>query len=448
MAGALRSHRLERSGWVLILAALAALTAANVHAARIDGVRIHQAPEYTRVVFDISAAVGYSIFTLENPHRVVVDIKSSVPRDGFDVARVPTEGTLVTRLRAGSRDGAHRVVLDVPRAVQPKGFALKPVAPYGHRLVVDLYEQGGAMTSRRQVQPKDSLRDVVIAIDAGHGGEDPGAIGRGRVYEKRVVMGIAKELNALFDSAAGYEGVMVRTGDYYVPLKRRTQIAREKRADLLLSIHADAFKSPAARGASVYTLSDRGATSETARWLAEKENRADLIGGVGDVSLDNKDELLTQVLLSLSMDATRSASIEAGSSVLSALGGMTRLHKRQVEQAAFVVLKAPDVPSILIETGYLSNPEEARLLSQAGHQRKIARAIFGGVTAYLGTNPPPGSLLAHRKGKGGTRYVIRRGDTLSEIAEHYSVSARRLREANGLANDVIKVGQVLIIPAT
>ena len=282
----------------------------------------------------------------------------------------------------------------------------------------------------------------------GTGGEDPGAVGRGRVYEKRVVMGISKELNAMFDAATGYQGVMIRTGDYYVPLKRRTQIARQKRADLLLSIHADAFKSPAARGASVYALSDRGATSETAKWLAEKENRADLIGGVGDVSLDNKDDLLTQVLLSLSMDATRSASIDAGTSVLSSLRGVTRLHKRKVEQAAFVVLKAPDVPSILVETGYLSNPEEARLLSQKGHQQKMARAIFEGVVAYLGTHPPPGTLLAQRQGKAGTRYVIRRGDTLSKIAEHYSVSARRLREANGLATDVIKVGQVLIIPTT
>jgi N-acetylmuramoyl-L-alanine amidase len=265
-----------------------------------------------------------------------------------------------------------------------------------------------------------------------------------------VVLKVAQHLDALFDAEPGYRGELVRTGDYYVSLRRRTQIAREKRADLFVSIHADAFNSRQVRGASVYTLSKRGASSETARWLAEKENRSDLIGGVGAVSLDDKDDLLAHVLLDLSMDANQSASIEAGEAVLGALGGITRLHKSTLEQAGFVVLKSPDIPSILVEMGYLSNPAEARELKRTGYQKRMARAIFTGLTSTLEAAPPPDTLLAARQSTQGknVKHVIRRGDTLSEIASRYRISAGRLREANGIAGDAIRVGQVLIIPAS
>jgi N-acetylmuramoyl-L-alanine amidase len=414
----------------------------------IQGVRVHQSPDYTRVVFDTSAPVRYRVFTLEDPPRVVLDLDDTAPRDGLELRRISVDSTSVRSLRSAVRGGTNfRIVLDVDRVMRPNAFTLQPIASYGHRLVVDLYSKSAVVPQQRVRASEGRLRSLVVAIDAGHGGEDPGAVGVGKVYEKQVVLKVAQHLDALFDAEPGYRGELVRSGDYYVSLRRRTQIAREKRADLFVSIHADAFKSRQVRGASVYTLSKRGASSETARWLAEKENRSDLIGGVGAVSLDDKDDLLAHVLLDLSMDANQSASIEAGEAVLGALGGITRLHKSTLEQAGFVVLKSPDIPSILIEMGYLSNPAEARELKRTDYQKRMARAIFTGLTSTLEAAPPPGTLLAARQGK-NVKHVIRRGDTLSEIASRYRISARRLREANGIAGDAIRVGQVLVIPAS
>ena len=419
-------------------------------AVAIQGVRVHQSPDYTRVVFDTSAPVRYRVFTLDDPPRVVLDLDDTAPRDGLQLGQISVDSTSVRSIRSAVRGGKNfRIVLDVDRVVRPNAFTLQPIASYGHRLVVDLYSQAATPQQRVHVS-EGRLRSLVVAIDAGHGGEDPGAVGVGKVYEKQVVLKVAQHLDALFDAEPGYRGELVRSGDYYVSLRRRTQIAREKRADLFVSIHADAFNSRQVRGASVYTLSKRGASSETARWLAEKENRSDLIGGVGAVSLDDKDDLLAHVLLDLSMDANQSASIEAGEAVLGALGGITRLHKSTLEQAGFVVLKSPDIPSILIETGYLSNPAEARELKRADYQKRLARAIFTGLTSTLEAAPPPDTLLAARQSTQGknVKHVIRRGDTLSEIASRYRISAGRLREANGIAGDAIRVGQVLIIPAS
>jgi N-acetylmuramoyl-L-alanine amidase len=425
----------------------------------VDAIRLHEAPDSTRVVLDTSARVDFEVFSLENPSRVVIDVRSARAGRRFDADRARIAGTSVQAVRAAPRGQDLRIVLDVAAARTPKGFTLAPVAPYGHRLVVDLF--GSATPAPRPAsadKPRASpqgRRDVIVAIDAGHGGEDPGAIGPGRIAEKRVVLAIAQELERLFDARPGFRGELIRRGDYYISLRERTRLARQKRADFFVSVHADAFRSAAARGASVYTLSERGATSEAARWLAEKENASDLIGGVAGVSLDDKDDLLAEVLLDLSMDGNRSASIEAGQSVLRALGATTRLHRRSVEQAGFAVLKSPDIPSMLVETGYISNPDEARALAQSGHQRKLARAIFDGLVGYLERKPPPGTLVAARGAAGapavattGRRHVIQRGDTLSTIADRYRVSARRLKEANRLDGDVVRIGQVLVIPAS
>ena len=251
------------------------------------------------------------------------------------------------------------------------------------------------------------LRDFIIAIDAGHGGDDPGAIGVGKVQEKHVALAIAKELESLFRGAAGYRGELTRKGDYYLTLRQRTTVARNSARTCSCRSTRMRFPDPDARGASVYTLSAKGATSETARWLAEKENASDLIGGAGDVSLDDKDALLAHVLLDLSMDGNRSASIEAGAAVLGALDNFAQLHRGRVEQAGFVVLKSPDIPSILVETGYLSNPSEARKLSQPDYQRKIAQAIFKGITTYAQRHPPPGTALAWRQQKQTANPVVR-----------------------------------------
>ncbi len=408
---------------------------------------MHEAPDSTRVVFDVSDPVDFDLFTLENPHRVVIDLRDTRPRPGYDPNILHADGNRVTALRASPRGSGYRVVLDLARAVKPESFTLQPVAPYGHRLVVDLFSQDAA--GRASPPPvADERRDVIIAIDAGHGGEDPGAIGPGRIREKDVALAIAKRLAARVDALPGFRSMLVRTGDYYIALRDRVHKAREERADLFVSVHADAFKSATASGASVYTLSDGGATSETARWLAEKENRSDLIGGVGDVSLGDKDDVLAHVLLDLSMEANRSASFQAGAKVLAELARIGGLHKRRVEQAAFVVLKAPDVPSILVETGYISNPAEARRLSSAAYQEKLARALAVGISDYMKVHAPPGTLLAWRREHGIQRYTIVTGDTLSDIAVRYGTSTRRIREVNELTSDVIRVGQTIVIPAT
>ena len=416
---------------------------------RLVGVRLHDAPDSTRVVLDTREVAAYQVFTLENPHRVVVDLRDTWVSKAF---RTPVaDSRVVGRIRSAYRNRTnYRVVLDLKAAVRLEQFTLQPIAPYGHRLVIDLYPVDGPVappTPRKQ--DPHTARDAIVAIDAGHGGEDPGAIGVGRVYEKHVVLAIARRIKENLDAVKGVRGVLTRDGDYYVPLRKRTALARraEVRADLFVSIHADAFRLSGVRGASVYALSERGASSEMARWLATSENRSDLIGGVGgSVSLDDKDDAVRELLVDLSMDAKREASITLGEAVLGSLGGVTRLHKNRVEQAGFAVLKSPDVPAVLIETGFLSNPQEARRLASRSFQHRLADAIAIGIQGYLQKHPPPDSLLATLAHEGMLRYVIKRGDTLSEIAERNRVSTGHLKALNGIGGDRILVGDVLLIP--
>ncbi len=413
-----------------------------VQAADLEGIRTHQAPDHTRVVFDTSAAVRYTVFSLDNPFRVVVDLKQTRPKRGF---QAPTpKGDAIRRIRLGRRlGGTHRVVLDMAQPVRPKHFTLQPIEPYGHRLVVDLYAPEAERAPRVLPTPATE-RDVLIAVDPGHGGEDPGAIAATGAYEKDIVLSIAKRLRDDLRAVEGFDVVLVRSGDYYIPLRRRTEIARQRRADLFVSIHADAFSKASVRGASVYALSDKGASSEMARWLADRENRSDLIGGVGPVSLRDKDDALASMIVDLSMDGTLRASLDVGEAVVGSLSGVARMHKRRVETAAFAVLKSPDVPSILVETGFLSNPQEARLLATAAHQRKVASAIADGIRGYMLRNPPPDTAIAAAGRR--LRHTIGRGDTISTIAARYRVSTGILRAANGLSGDTIRVGQVLVIP--
>ncbi len=417
------------------------------HANTLQGVRMHEAPDHTRVVVDTSARADYQVFTLDGPPRVVIDLQGTQARSGFDPSVVGVGRKRIDAVRGAARAGDYRLVLELKHPLRPNAFSLAPVAPHGHRLVIDLYGAAKSKPAVRKAPKAD--RDIIVAVDAGHGGDDPGAIAANKKREKDVVLQIARRIADGLNELEGFSAILVRRGDYYISLRKRMEIAREARADLFVSVHADAFKSASVDGASVYTLSDRGASSETARWLAAKENQADLIGGVGDVSLDDKDPVLRSVLLDLSMDANRSASIEAGKAILSALGDVTKLHKHRVEQAGFVVLKSPDVPSVLVETGYLSNPAEARRLSQREHQTKISGAVVRGIANYMRATPPPGTLLANRmtgRRDGTVRYTITRGDTVSQIAERFGISAGSLRKANDLKNDRIRIGQVLKIP--
>jgi N-acetylmuramoyl-L-alanine amidase len=331
-------------------------------------------------------------------------------------------------------------VLDLSGNVKPKSFLLKPHKSYGHRLVIDLQKKALQKTAKTRTSPvlkKNQQRDLVIAIDAGHGGEDPGAIGHRGTREKDVVMAIARKLERLISRQRGMRAVMVRDSDYYIGLRKRVEIARKHKADMFISIHADAFHNKSAKGASVYALSQRGASNETARWLAESENASDFIGGV---SLEDKDDLLTSVLLDLSMNGKVEASLELGDYVLSELKGVSRVHKRNVGQAGFAVLKSPDIPSILVETAFISNPSEEKKLRSPSYQQKMAESILKGVRTYFARNEVPGTLLAQR------RHVIARGENLSVIADQYNVSLKELRTQNALKTDRLKVGEVLLIP--
>jgi N-acetylmuramoyl-L-alanine amidase len=288
-------------------------------------------------------------------------------------------------------------------------------------------------------------RDIIIAIDAGHGGEDPGAIGPKRRREKDVVLAIAKELNSLLKADRGFQPTLIRTGDYYISLRGRRDLARKRQADLFVSIHADAFKRKEAHGASVYALSTKGATSTAARYLAQRENEADLVGGV---SLSDKDDVLAGVLADLSMTSTLDNSLKLGSKVLRRVDGIAKLHKKSVEQAGFAVLKSPDIPSILVETGFISNPAESKLLASRSYQKKMARAIHAGIREWFLAHPPSGTLIAWQKNEAGQQYTIARGDTLSGIAHRFNISLNDLKSHNGISGSSIRVGQTLLIPAT
>ena len=342
------------TGLLLIL-----LLAFQVHGVTLQGVRMHEAPDSTRIVFDTNGEVRFKVHTLDNPHRVVVDLYNVNDQGDFDPSVVAVARDRIKALRAARRGDGYRVVIDVTKSLKPNAFTLRPIDPYGHRLVVDLFDPDHQRRISKPPRQKPD-RNVIVAIDAGHGGDDPGAIGPRKIFEKQVVLQIARKVKKRIDAMPGFEGLLIRTGDYYLTHRKRTELARQARADLFLSIHSDSFKQASVSGASVYTLSDRGATSETAAYLAERENRSDLLGGVGDVRLSDRDEVVAHVLLDLSMDANRSESIAAGEAILANMGRVTKLHKQSVEQAAFVVLKSPDMPSLLIETGFISNPKEAK----------------------------------------------------------------------------------------
>ncbi|MCJ8170250.1 N-acetylmuramoyl-L-alanine amidase [Atopomonas sediminilitoris] len=475
---------LQRIKWAFGLAVTGLVTTLSgaIQAADIQSVRVWRAPDNTRLVFDLSGPVQHTVFTLSAPERVVID----VPASSFKatVNQLELKGTPIQSVRAAMNTPTDlRVVLDLSAGVNAKSFTLAPNAQYGHRLVIDLFDQPAGATSNVATAaatastpvptpppaapaqplstpsvpgkltplPTRGSRDVIIAIDAGHGGEDPGALGPNGLREKHVVLSIAKELQRQLTAQRGIRAELTRTGDYFIPLRKRTEIARAKGADMFVSIHADAALRKEAYGASVFALSGSGATSETARWLADKENQSDMIGGVGGVSLDDHDKMLRGVLLDLSMTASMSSSLDVGQKVLNNMGRITRLHKRRVEQAGFMVLKSPDIPSILVETGFISNPGESARLATKAHQQALARAVTAGLKEYFHQSPPVGTYLAGQKDSGklpqGPRqHVVSRGDTLAVIATRYQVPLHNLRRANNLSTDVIKVGQTLNIP--
>lgn len=384
------------SKFSVALAVVAVFSAQALFAAEsieVRDLRLWASTESTRVVLDLSGVASHRLFTLSNPERVVIDIPSARMADGNSTssAAIPGQG-LVRQIRAAGReDGSLRVVLDLTERVQPKSFLVEPNEAYGHRLVIDLAAQNVDAAVRAEHAPAADSRDLIIAIDAGHGGEDPGAIGRSGTREKDVVLSIARALAERINREPGMRAVLVRDGDYFVAHRDRMLRARNQRADMFVSVHADAFRDRSVSGSSVYILSSRGASDEASRWLAEKQNASDLIGGV---SLDDKDDVLASVLLDLSQTASLSASMTAAERVLFELDRVGEVRKRAVQQAGFLVLKSPDIPSLLVETAYISNPAEEKRLRDPRHQEKLANAIHAGVRAYFHENPPPGTRVA------------------------------------------------------
>lgn len=395
----------------------------RVDAAAMASARLWPAQEYTRLIVESPSPIAYQLLSMKNPERLVLDLEGvEANAELLELPRrvVPNDPYIQAVRVAQFRPGVLRIVLDLKSAVNPQLFGLRPVGNYGHRVVLDLYpltppdplmalledveraqqarEQAGAAASkpegdasaRGEPSGKDEgkravRRPLIVAVDPGHGGEDPGAIGRRGTYEKTVTLTIARKLKTALDDGPGMRAMLTRDGDYFVPLAVRVQKARRVRADLFISIHADAFTTPSARGSSVFALSERGATSAAARWLAEHENEADLIGGV---NLDARDPMLARTLLDLSQTAQISDSLRVGRSVLDGLGAVNTLHKGSVEQAGFAVLRAPDIPSILVETAFISNPEEEQKLRDDRHQWRLADSIGAGVRRYFAQNPP------------------------------------------------------------
>ena len=374
-----------------ILFAAALLFAPWALASKVDSARIWPADDYTRLTLESKEPIKENLLIIEHPDRLVLDLEGVDLNDELKAlpAKVGQDDPYIKSIRIGRfKPGVIRVVLDLKAKVSPQVFSLKPVADYGNRLVLDIYPKEDALmrlVSKNKAAPApEKSRPIVIAVDAGHGGEDPGAHGLHGSLEKNVTLAIARRLKNLINDEPNMRAVLTRDGDYFIPLHGRVVKARTAKADLFVSIHADASPSRDARGSSVFALSERGATSVAARWLAKRENESDLIGGV-DLSV--KDPYLAKTLLDLSQTASINDSLRLGKDVLHELKALNPLHSHQVEQAGFAVLKAPDIPSILVETAFISNPDEETRLDDDAYQEKIAEAIFDGIKVYFSQNP-------------------------------------------------------------
>lgn len=410
-------------------------------AVTVDKLRQWRAPDHTRLVFDVSGPIEHRLFTLSDPHRIVIDIDGatlSAPLPDLD-----TSGPLLSAVRSGTpENGTLRIVLDLKAETRPRTFLLPPAGQYGHRLVIDLYDPKRAEDEAKPAPPPApksaaAPKPLVVAIDAGHGGEDPGAIGRRyRTREKDVTLAIARELARKIAQTPGMRAVLIREGDYYVSLRDRFQKARAQRADVFVSIHADAVPGKQAFGSSVYALSEKGATDAMTKFLADKENAADLIGGV---SLNDKDDVLAKVLLDLSHTKTIHDSLTLGDDLLSELKRVGPVHHQRVRQAGFMVLKSPDIPSVLVETAFISNPTEEKKLRSPAFQRSVAEGIYKGIRRYANRLNAP-MHTANRS------HVVRRGETVAVIARKYDVQVDALRVTNNLVSGEPSIGSRIYIP--
>lgn len=414
----------------------------------IAGLRIWPSPANTRLVFDLSESPEFSYFTLSNPERLVIDIANT--NNKFNFAQVENQSALVKKLRYSTpkSKGAIRVVIELSKKLESSVFSLPPTTPYNDRLVIDLSDDNPAPSIILDAKTASSERNIVVVIDAGHGGEDPGSIGSAGSYEKDVTLSISKYLETMINNEPGMQAIMTRSGDYYISPNKRPEIARKHKADLLVSIHADAFVTPQPSGASVWVLSMSRANTELGRWMENTEKHSELLGGAAEIIQDTASErYLTQALLDMSMDHSLTTSYDLSRDVISQLRGITKMHKKVPQAASLAVLTSPDIASILVETGFISNPGEEKNLNNARHRQKIAHSIFDGVKNHFKRVPPDGSLWAKYKKEHRT-HQVRSGESLSLLALRYNVDVDQLKKVNNLSTDVVRIGQVLTIPQT
>lgn len=458
-----RMSRISRVvGWCLVLVLCGVLLGARAPAlSTLSRIQVSRRQQAFAIVCRFDARPRVHVFMLKNPSRLVLDINGSVWRG--QVSSLLWRGTPIKQMRVGRTATRLRLVFDLKQAMRvspsiQSGLQKKQVLS----IWLHPIKQSVTPPKSKNMPPKQSLaatpvsrdeigalaaslvpRKTVIVIDPGHGGKDPGAVGIRGIHEKNVVLKISKNIYRLINQTPGFRAYLTRYSDRYLTLRQRLAIARRYHADMFVAIHADAFDNPRAAGASVFALSTRGATSEAARWLAARENASELIGGV---DLVNKDRVLKSVLIDLSQTATIRKSLDIGTQVIAAIKPMAHLHHTRVEQAAFVVLKSPDIPSLLIETGFLSNRKEALRLNRPGYQLQLATAIARGVTQYFMEHPLPNTWLAWQKQSKRLVYHVKFGDSLSVIATRYGVSLKALRRVNQLVGDRLAVGQTLLIP--
>jgi N-acetylmuramoyl-L-alanine amidase len=434
----------------LLLITFLLLATRTVQANKLEGVRAWPSPDNTRVVLDLSGKPNYETHYLKKPNRLVIDIKST--NSLVNLKKISHKGPLVKNIResGSNKKGTYRLVVDLKQASKAKIFTLAPAKPYGHRLVIDLPHQTPTMVPKSNqtakiVQPGLVGRDVFIAIDAGHGGEDPGALGKFS-YEKDVTLQIAKRLKKRIDQQPGMRGFLIRTGDYYVNLNKRSELAFKGKADFLVSIHADGFTSSQPSGASVWILSDRRANSEMGRRMERHEVHSELLGGKGESSeIASSVPFLNKVFFDMSKSNSMKVGSDVGHLVVKELKKITKLHKKKPVGASLAVLKSPYIPSILVEAGFITNHREERLLNQAEYQTKVANSVFKGIYRHFRESPPHDSLFAQKKR--AIKHTVRSGESLSILASRYSVSSSELKAHNHLKSSSLRIGQVLKIPS-
>ncbi|EGA67732.1 LysM peptidoglycan-binding domain-containing protein [Vibrio brasiliensis] len=428
----------------------------------LEGIRVWPSPDETRVVIDLKSEADFSYFTLSSPERLVVDLKQTSLSTKLPISI--SDSPVLKKIRKSSppSKGTYRLVFELKRKVTPQLFKLAPTpgGQYGHRLVIDMphgssskstpsaTSSGSTTTVSRDASQLHGTADIVVAIDAGHGGEDPGSIGPTRKYEKHATLAVSKKIAAQINAVPGMKAVLTRGGDYYVNLNKRSEIARRNKAHLLVSIHADAFHSPKPRGGSVFVLNTRRANSEIARWVENHEEQSQLLGGAGEVlAKNNNDKNVSQTLLDLQFSHSQKEGFKVATKILREMSSAgIYLHKKEPVNASLAVLKSPDIPSVLVETGFISNPSEEKLLFQRSHQDKLARSLTKAIVQYFEANPPEGTLFANR-GK-SIKHKVARGESLSVIANKYGTSTKAIMQANKLKSSSLAIGQMLTIPGS